>query len=295
MLAVYDLAVSPPTYDFIGFLVTAERQRIRWGEKSITFVIVGGPKNGFREDNLPPHDPEVRRKMLDNIVKPMCTLLPTCDSVLEIPRTELADVLAQHTRIFPMGYDALSPKPAYGTKFFVKASRAQVLPLMVNDVQKEKGLIVITLRQSHYWPTRNSDVAEWLKVARALIDQGKRVVFVPDTESDGSELEGFDVDRLASTDITHRARLAAQAELNLSVNNGPIWMLSMMPQVSIMAFRMVAADAPAVSPAYFASQGLPVGSQLDRPNHKIIWQDDTAEVILAAIDEGFPDTKRKAA
>jgi hypothetical protein len=295
MLAVYDLAVSPPTFDFIGFLVSAERQRIRSGAESFTVAIVSGPNGGFRQDDLPPKDPAVRRKMLDNIVIPMCRLVPTCTGVVELTRDEVKERMLAAGRVFPSGYQAEKPKAHYGTMFFVRAARAKVLPFVVDGAVKEPGLVVITLRQSHYWPTRNSNVVEWVKVAHALKAQGKRVVFVPDTESDGSGLEDFEIDRLASTDLIHRARLAACAELNLSVNNGPVWMLSMMPQVSIMAFRMVAADAPAVSPAYFKAHDLPVGSQLGRPNHRIVWEDDNADVILRAIDEGFDVPAKSAA
>tara|TARA_R110000868_G_scaffold41729_4_gene142135 strand:- start:4727 stop:5614 length:888 start_codon:yes stop_codon:yes gene_type:complete len=295
MLAVYDLAVSPPTYDFIGFLVTAERQRIRWGEKSISFVIVGGPNNGFREDNYPPHDPVLRRKMLDNIVKPMCTLLPSCDSVREIPRTELAGMLAGQARVFPVGYIPMEPKPAYGTVYYVKSARAGVLPLVVDNVVPEPGLVTITLRQSHYWPTRNSDVDEWVKVAHELKSRGKRVVFVPDADGHDERLNGFEIDTRAATDLIHRARLSANAELNLSVSNGPAWMLCMMPQVKYMVFKLVAEGAIACDPKFFSDHQLPVGTQLGRKDHKIVWEEDKAEIILAAIDEGFPDAQSKAA
>lgn len=287
MLAVYDLAVSPPTYDFIGFLVSAERRRIRSGHPSITVAIVRGPNNGFREDGLPPHDPALRRKMLDNIVKPMCALLPSCTQVIEVARDEAAAVIAAHDLVFPSGYKLEAPNSHYGTEFFVKSARAHVLPLTIAGNVKEEGLVVISLRQSHYWPTRNSNAAEWVKAARVLQAQDKRVVFVPDADGHGAELQGFEVDADASTDLLRRARLCASAELVLSVNNGPIWMLAMMPQVSSIIFKMEAPDAPCVNAAYFASHGLPVGTQLDRPNHKIVWADDDAETILAAIEAGF--------
>jgi hypothetical protein len=288
MLAVYDLAVSPPTYDFIGFLVSAERQRIRSGRASFTVAIVSGPNGGFRQDDLPPHDPVLRRKMLDNIVKPMCGLVRTCAGVIEVGRDEVKELLKAQTLVFPVGYEAEKPKSHYGTIYMLKAVRAGVMPLFVDGVVPEPNLVTITLRQSHYWPTRNSNVAEWIKVARALQERGKRVVFIPDTDGYGSELDGFELDKVASTDLMQRARLCASAELNLSVNNGPAGMFWLMPQVSMMVFKLVAPDAPACNPAFFAAQGLPVGTQLGRPNHKIVWADDEAETIIKAIDEGFP-------
>ena len=177
----------------------------------------------------------------------------------------------------------------------VRACRAKVLPFVVDGVTPDPDLVTITLRQSTYWPTRNSNIAEWLKVAHALRARGKRVVFVPDAEGDGSELEGFEIDRLASTDLIHRARLAASASLNLAINNGPVWMLAPMPQVTSMLFKMISPGAPAVSPLFFKTHELPVGTQMGRANHKIVWEDDNAETSLAAIDEGFPDSAKSAA
>lgn len=295
MLAVYDLAVSPPTYDFIGFLVSAERQRIRSGRKTLTIAIVSGPNAGFRQDDLPPHDPVIRRKMLDNIVKPMCRLLPSCAEVLELGRDEIKELMKTHSPVFPTGYEAEKPKPHYGTIHMLKSVRAGVMPLAIPGVAPVKDLVTVTLRQSHYWPTRNSNVAEWVKVARVLQERGKRVVFIPDTDGYGSELDGFELDKLASTDLMQRARLCAGAELNLSVNNGPAGMFWLMPQVSMMVFKMEAPDAPCVNAAFFASQGLPVGSQIGRAGHKIVWADDDAETILREIDAGFAAPLKKSA
>jgi hypothetical protein len=295
MLAVYDLAVSPPTYDFVGFLASAERHRIRSGQAVLTVAIVSGPNGGFRQDDLPPHDPVIRRKMLDNIVKPMVRLLPSCKEIVEIGRDEVKERLKTETHIFPVGYDPEAPKSHYGTNFMLKAVRAGITPFVLSGVEPVKDLITITLRQSHYWPTRNSNVAEWVKAAHALRAKGKRVVFVPDTDGYGSELDSFEIDVLASTDLLHRARLCAGAELNLSVSNGPAGMFWMMPQVAMMVFKMEAPDAPCADARFFASQGLPVGSQIGRPGHKIVWADDNADRILQEIEEGFGPLLKKFA
>lgn len=295
MLAVYDLALSPPTFDFVGFLVAAERYRLRKGAKALTIAIVSGPNGGFRQDDLPPNDPAVRRKMLDNVVKPMCRLLPSCKEVVELTRDEALARLARETIVFPAGYKAEQPKSNYGTVHIVRAARANVLPFVVDGVTPDPDLVTITLRQSTYWPSRNSNTEEWIKVAQVLRARGRRVVFVPDAESDGAELEGFEIDRLASTDLIHRARLAASASLNLAINNGPVWMLALMPQVTSMLFKMVSPDAPAVSPLFFKTHELPVGTQMGRANHRIVWDDDNADIILAAIDEGFEGSSQSAA
>jgi hypothetical protein len=112
---------------------------------------------------------------------------------------------------------------------------------------------------------------------------GLRTVFIPDSDWDGTGLDGFGVDREASTDLPRRARLYASARLNLAVNNGPTALMWAMPQARLLQFKMVVDGAPCCSPSFFASQGLPVGSQPGRPGHRIVWADDDAVRIVAEV------------
>jgi hypothetical protein len=284
MIAVYDLSLAPPTYDFTGFLVTAERARIDTGESGLTIAIVPGPNHGFRQDNLPPFDPKSRRRMLDNIVKPMCKLLPSCEKVIEIDRGKINRYLGG--AVFPPDYYPDIPTTHYGTFALVDAVRAGIMPLMVEKAKPKPGLVTITLRQSHYWPARNSNLPEWVKAAGFLKALGKRSVFIPDVDWDGKGLDGQEVDLAAATNLLKRARLYAESELNLFVNNGPAAMAWVMPQAKSIVFKMEA-EAPCCNPAFFASHNIPVGSQLGRAGHRIVWADDTSDTIIEALREEY--------
>ena len=75
-LAVYDLGVSPPSYDFLSFLAEAERHRRANGFTHINLMFQPGPMNGFRDDELPP-DTATREGMLWRVCAGMARLLPS--------------------------------------------------------------------------------------------------------------------------------------------------------------------------------------------------------------------------
>ena len=132
LMAFYDLASSPPTYDFVSFLVAAERRRIELGAAEIAVVIVPGPDHGFRLDHLPPRDPHVRRAMLRQIVVAMCGLLPSCADCTVCDSRDQAGEIRSHcreTNVFPAGWMPGNRTSHYGTVHMVAAYRAGVFPL----------------------------------------------------------------------------------------------------------------------------------------------------------------------
>lgn len=284
MLAIYDLAVSPPTYDFVGFLVSAERARLEKKEKDIKVLIVWGSDNGFRKDDLPPRNPEDRRKMLENIVLPMCQLLP---SVISVQTVERENVILEGV-VFPETYTIFNPVSHYGLQFIAQNGLDGLYPLRVDEPAKDHNLVTITLREADYWPSRNSSLGDWVEVARALKAQGKRVVFVRDTSKADEIIEGFESSSKASSDLIARIKLYASASLNLMTNNGPAWVAAFCPQVNLMMFKIFAENAPCVDEGFYARCGFPKGSQFKRAGMRIVYADDKSETILKEIESGIP-------
>src|SRR5687768_13436616 len=81
MIACYDLARCPPTYDVVAFLALAEAERLRRGDDQINVHILPGPVGGFRRDGLWPHSIAERELMRDRVLHPLCYLLPSVVSV----------------------------------------------------------------------------------------------------------------------------------------------------------------------------------------------------------------------
>src|SRR5690242_15173461 len=92
--AFYDLAVSPPTFDFIVFLELAELARRRNGCDAVRVVFVPGPNQGFRDDKLPP-DIATRRALMRDLVIPATFLLPYLAGVTCVQSRAEAQALFQ--------------------------------------------------------------------------------------------------------------------------------------------------------------------------------------------------------
>lgn len=269
--AYYDLAVSPPTYDALGFMLSVEMERVRRGEDQVEIIVVPGPRLGFRADKLPPFTIPERVQMRDGIVAPMGRLLPSCTSC-RVERPARVDWDG-------FGYGSKT----YGLKRILAAFAAGVRPLRAEPAEREEPYITITLREATYWPTRNSNLAEWLKVAAWAKSEGLDVVIIRDMAMADEPIEGFETAPDASRDLATRAALYAGAELNLFVNNGPAWLCLAMDAPTLIV-KMVAQDVGGASEDFFRSCGLEPGSQIaGAPEYqRVLWSDDVADAVIAA-------------
>ena len=276
--AYYDLSLNPPTFNFIDFLLAAEAWRLRLGLDRIEVKVLPGPRDGFRDDNLPPYGKAERTRWLNNIVLPLAALLPSCGKPAEV--VERAHV--------PPGPHFGRGKYCIGTSVAVAAAKENIYPLRTNpaaadDCRELYGrYVTITLRNPGWWPGRTSNVAEWLKVAEAIRARGYRVIFLPDDRS--AKIEGYDVLHVPRSDS--RSWLYAGSELNMGINGGPM-QLSWFMGVPTLAFYRTNENEPSSTKARFIADGLPPGSQFAnaRPKQRIVWAMDDAETVLKAFDE----------
>lgn len=271
LTAVYDLAVSPPTYEFLSFLCAAEKARLQHGHTYLDVVFMPGPKDGFRDDALPP-SLEERHSMLHRICVSACRLLPSVRTV-----TVRADRQPVSGTIFPDGWTVLTPVSHYGMQWVVEG-----LPqaLRATEYAKKRvrytprSYITITLRQSSYWPERNSNLHEWTAAARVLQARGYEVVWVPDTDTS---------DSIMSWDIDFRLALYEGAACNLMIANGPL-MLAVLSTVPYLAFKMVTEACPSTTPEFMRQHGYDVGFQFSA-NGRCIWKEDTCDTIVDAVED----------
>jgi len=277
LTAIYDLGLSPPTYDFLAFLVEAERYRRKEGFAHIDVLFQPGPMHGFRDDDLAP-DLKGREDMLWRVCAAMCRLLPSVRNIsVNKARWHVpADV-------FPPAYKEDAPVSHYGVGFLkggepllraTDAARHQIA------MRFTKPYATITLREASYWPDRNSNKTAWREAAIWLKAQGIQVVVVPDTH--GTGLEGFQSFEPACFDIDLRAALYEGAVINMGVLNGPMSLLAYLKARYLIV--KVLADAVAVTPQFLASHGYHEGDDFGGTG-KMIWKADTAENILAELTE----------
>lgn len=274
LTAVYDLAVSPPTYDFMGFLAEVEKARQDGSYDYIDVVFMPGPKSGFRDDNLPP-SVEVREGMLHRVCVSACRLLPTIRNV-----SVLKNRAHINGNVFPKTWNVNAPVMHYGTKYLKNVPPILTATKVSHDDVKrrfKKPYVTITVRQSEYWPDRNSNLAEWGHVANQIERLGFQIVWVPDTNSN---MNGFIP---ASYDIDLRLALYENAFCNLGVSNGPcaLFYISDSPY---LVFKPLVNSCVSTTEKFWNAHGYKVGDQFNNRG-KLIWEDDKAEVIMSAFKE----------
>lgn len=274
-IAYYDLSVSPPTYDFISFLLGAELWRLRMNLTALDIRILAGPEQGFRRDNLPPFTAAERRAMLENIVLPAAWLLPSVASI-----AECEDVAPAQPSI---GWR----DPRYGLHVMVAAAAKNCYPLQARRTACAAGpYATITLREATYWPERNSTIGQWLAVASALERRKIQPIFVRDTARAGDQVGFFATDVRASRDVSWRAALYAEAALNLFVGNGPAWVSWFMGAPTLIC-KLVSRESPSQSASTFVGAGLKPGTQPAnaRARQLLLWEDDRSDKIVPAVDQ----------
>lgn len=274
MIAYYDLAASPPTYDIVAFLCAVEQERIARGETSIEIRVIPGPVGGFRSDKYWPFTIAGRELMLDHVALPMARMLP---SATVMPLMRRPDKPEMGSVGWGGGW--------YGLTRHVKAHAKGIRPLrLAEEVKKSDRLVTITLREAEHWPERNSNVSEWLDAAEDIDRAGYDVRIIRDTCQAGKPLSDYDMGVRASRDFNERARLYTSAVCNLFVNNGPAWFAMALDAPVLMLKPVVENLMSTSSSGYFARCGIPSKGQMPgSPSYqRIVWQEDTRDNIVAA-------------
>lgn len=277
--AYYDLARNPPSFNFLDFMLEAEKWRIKEEIPRIKFSILPGPMNGFRRDCLPPNGEQERIRWLNNIVIPMARLLPSCG--------EEARINYQATEGKTLGRD----KYLIGLSALMDSAQKDMYVLRapadeIDDVKDKYGrYVTITIRDTGWWVERTTNVSEWLIVAKELQTQGFRVVFVPDGMKPDTIIEGYDCDREASCNSLKRAALYQGSEMNFGIPNGPLWMC-MFLGAPLMMVKMVNENEPSTTASSYIKIGLNPGKQMPnaKPRQMILWEKEDASVILKTFE-----------
>jgi hypothetical protein len=293
--AYYDLARNPPTWNAFDFLLQAEMWRRREGLDRLRVRVLPGPAEGFRRDSLPPFGGEERRRWLRSIVLPLPELLPSCGArAEEIPRDAIVETPAFGRDLYAVGFATN-----------VAAARAGCAPFradpdLVAQCRNAYGdYVTITLRETGWWASRQSDVREWMRIGWALKMRGFAVVFVRDAAKAEEPLPGEPCDTrpfvtapVASIHSWARAALYAGARMNLGISNGPLWFAWFMG-APVAIFDLIHDDEPCASAAHFRACGLAPGEQLAnaKPGQRLFWHKATAEAVLDGFDR-LIDTQR---
>lgn len=270
--AVYDLACSPPTYDFLSFLAAAEHARVQNSLRDINLIFQPGPKDGFRDDNLPP-DSDARRSMLWRICVPATRLLPSVKNVFV-----LSERMPVAGAIFPPNWNVNQPVACYGTWILTqgvpRALRATAYARKTVAARTAPPYVTVTLRQCAYWPQRNSNMPAWEKAIAEIKTMGHAVEIIQDT-SDTLSMYAWDIDM--------RLALYEGAVCNLMVVNGPVDLLRL-SNAPYLIFKLITPECPSTTVEFLKKNNVNVGDQFG-PNGRTIWEDDTEKVIIREFND----------
>lgn len=204
---VYNVTTSPLSYDFCTWLVDMEYRRQNAqapGPLKVAFWYGNDGKTGI--SGMPD-----REQMLNKVCRPAMELL----GAVEDPKATLG-----HTSEFFSYKRTVDLFKATGNP--IPKFRTDAVNPLLKPGERDQSYVTITLRETTYWPHRNSRLGEWTQFAKWLKSKGERVVFVRDTRLAEEPVDGFDICPEASRDLIKRAALYRDAKCNLFVANGPI-------------------------------------------------------------------------
>lgn len=281
LTAVYDLQVSPPTYEVFTFLAEAERHRAANGYDSIDLVFAPGPMHGFRDDWLPP-SPAERAAMLHRICVAGARLLPSVRNV---------HVMKQRAHLqgefFPTDWTNDRPRFLYGPSFQKNGHACLEATQAARDEiarRYHQPYATITLREAEYWPNRNSTRDAWQCAATFLQNEGVPPVIIPDTHGQG--LDGFENFTPAAWDIDLRLALYEGATLNLGVANGPMALCMFGKKWPPYLIFQKPDESSATPEAFMRSNGIAHGEPWT-PNGWTVWEDDTPDNVMRELRKWF--------
>lgn len=299
LLAVYDLGISPATFDFFNFLVAAEieRRRRRLGGLHVAFV-PAAQDDAFNVFGFDARQTEWR---LLNILHPGTALMPSCKRVSLLgARAQARSLIEAADHVFPTGYAVDAPVGRYErAELAVAWATGLEIPSLAAPPEALKyvetfldgragGLKAVTLmfRRTTYNTMRNSDVSVWADFARDLEDRGYFPVVIPDTDSTLGppleELDGLTVLGEAAFNLLIRAALFEQSFCVVSPGTGPNEICQLDHAVSYLYFIVPHMHSVDSNPTGIqGTLGIGLGGQFPYagPHQKLVWRKETREAL----------------
>ena len=312
LVAVYDLATSPVTFDFALFLFVAEHVRIEKNKKKLEVAIVPGLEQhkGFRSGLLNYYRKSAGNEEINvdrlhwrkfQIIIPLLRLLPSVSGFYCFSTRKNAEkyLMKFHPyNIHPYNETTRLPgKTCHNVRDLLKIpanSRATLQAseeskryidqwILKNKLQNKK-LVSITIRKTVYDEQRNSNVEAWMAFAKSLNSEFFVPVFILDTETaflDNCIEDQFVVFKEAPWNIELRSAIYEKCFVNLMINNGTTALALCNKNVSFISFRQISEGVRVSSEFFLKCQGLNIGDQFPflTALQKMCWEDDSYENI----------------
>lgn len=293
----YDMAVSPCSYDFFTFLFSAELCRVRRKLDNIKLIIVHGPRDLFREDNIRTNTQN--KTFFENVIIPGITLLPFCDSFMWMRREDLNVSQIDPTFVFPRGYTPQKPEAEYigndlvscrvrgDTPSFLRAPEyaRDFAKNFIGENCKNKPVITLTTREisrDNKNDTRSIITENWERAFESLSVHFSPIIIRDSFSCHKPPLmDGIMECPQASLHLPFRMALYEQAIMNFSKNTGPALLL-FYGKTNATYYNAFDEDVVAVSKGWAETNyGITKGGQypMTTTSKQYCWESETIENI----------------
>ena len=302
----YDMAVSPCSYDFFTFLYLAETCRVRRKMDKIQLMIVHGPKNKFREDNV--RSDEQNETFFQNIIVPGISLLPSCFSYMWLQRGQTSFNGLSESQKFPRGYSLDNPVSDYLASGLVASLIRMDKPgfleaptyakMLADNIIRNKcpdgKFVTITAREigrDNTNDTRTLNLNVWQEAISKLVPMGLKIFVIRDTQNANEAKLFQDTEELpeASIHLPLRLALYEKALINFTKNNGP-GALQLYSKARTIYFNAFDDDVFALSKPWFLNVlGMHDGDQhpFTTLSKKWVWNDESIDRIVDEAKEAL--------
>ena len=312
---IYDLAVSPCSYDFFAFLLSAETHRVRNRYDNIELIFLPGPNNGYREDNL--RTDSQNQQFFINVIIPGIELLPSINSFHKLSkRSQYCNIKSKNNDIFPRGYSLERPRPDYAMHGLVTARIRDEEPVFFSPpeyaVQAAKKIlfnlcnnkkpVILTVRElerENSSGMRSIKTDIWKQVIEELKDSDYELIVIRDTGSAVNStplFENIHELQVASYHMHIRYAIHQVAHLSFFKNNGP-FLPAFYSKSNVIMFNDFDENHAALTEDWMKTNfGINYGSQypMAAQNSIVRWGDENKEQILKDIFNVNTQLKTKA-
>jgi hypothetical protein len=295
--AVYDISVSPMSYDFAFFLAAAELFALN--NKKNTFIVLFAPHDDdCIVDKKSQHvvDGESLKWRFENIILPLLSIYPACIGHSIIPKRSGISEAIKGKFLYPEFYSDSFPTADYYRDIFTSKNKFFGLSASIQGKRyveswkknnKITGKIVtITLRRNPWDPLRNSKVDEWVKFAQFIREKGFTPVFIPDTDASfihDPRLDEFIVFEAPCWNLGIRMALYEGVDLNFFTANGPASIAQLNKKAASIIMKQLVPNSEVAIPEVFEKRGVSLGQRtydiFENQFQILSWEDDSFEHI----------------
>jgi hypothetical protein len=299
---------DPPSHDFCSWLMMAEMNRRYHNAPEplrVKFCTINGQLGTVQFGPLSPWLGKVypcgvsraySDQMIENVLIPAMAMIgaveePAIDAPWPLDELKRGRYVEydHHVSLLVDASRAGHAMPQWQIPQWAQDEARCIIRRSARPYARKPRAVIITLREVHAQPERNSRIEEWLKFAESIGDRYP-VLFLRDTCKANEPLPSFMTCPRASTNVYVRAALYQSAFCNLMVGNGPIeW--CMFSGAPYLCFKQLCPALPnwqGGQPEGWREQcHLEVGEQWPwaASNQRLTWMDDTFENISQAFGE----------